>query len=87
VGGRGGGVAARRSGLREARQVRRSGAASTVAWNHGGSRPRAVLLCSLAAWSSAGHGGSLRPAVVRRQAVCGLGEVRRCCGAGCFSRR
>jgi hypothetical protein len=29
----------------------------TVAWNHGGFRPRAVLLYSLAAWSLAGHGG------------------------------
>jgi hypothetical protein len=29
----------------------------TTAWNRGGSRPRAVLLCSLAAWGSIGHGG------------------------------
>jgi hypothetical protein len=36
----------------------------TAAWNRGGSRPRAVLLCLLAAWGSAGHGGSLRPTVV-----------------------
>jgi hypothetical protein len=50
----------------------------TAAWNHGGSRPRAVLLCSLVAWSSAANGGSVRPRVVLAHlAAGGLHEVRR----------